>query len=264
MALRRGKKNTFNVTSGKLLITSPEWNRDTDFDLMHELKACNGKWKSRAIMETVQFSDGKGLSPIGFEAWCDNPSASGKWRKLKNSAITDVAMIGVFDSGSYPRGKEETEHQYWNTLIPEIKKHSSSDKNFLISINKNSVIFETMSDGAYPVWVREGKGKKVDAVVIGFTDTADSVFGQKMFMDGDIPSGPTGTVKASSQSTTKDLIAECRSLWESYCERPGKTRLKAVIKHCELMAESTAKSVKEERARCMRSARREMKKLGMT
>jgi len=224
MALRRGKKNTFNVTSGKLLITSPEWNRDTDFDLMHELKACNGKWKSRAIMETVQFSDGKGLSPIGFEAWCDNPSASGKWRKLKNSAITDVAMIGVFDSGSYPRGKEETEHQYWNTLIPEIKKHSSSDKNFLISINKNSVIFETMSDGAYPVWVREGKGKKVDAVVIGFTDTADSVFGQKMFMDGDIPSGPTGTVKASSQSTTKDLIAECRSLWESYCERSDPAR----------------------------------------
>jgi len=35
------------------------------------------------------------------------------------------------------------------------------------------------------------------------------------------------------------------------------------MKHCEKMAESTAKSVKEERARCMRSARREMKKLGM-
>jgi len=61
----------------------------------------------------------------------------------------------------------------------------------------------------------------------------------------------------------KTLISECHRLWEHYCERPGKTRLKAVLKHCETMAESSAKSVKEERARCMRAARREMKKLGM-
>ena len=60
-----------------------------------------------------------------------------------------------------------------------------------------------------------------------------------------------------------DMVRECKRLWEHYCERPGKTRLKAVLKHCEKMAESSAKSVKEERARCMRSARREMKKLGM-
>ena len=33
----------------------------------------------------------------------------------------------------------------------------------------------------------------------------------------------------------KDLIAECRSLWESYCDRPGKMRLRKVEKHCELM-----------------------------
>jgi len=64
-------------------------------------------------------------------------------------------------------------------------------------------------------------------------------------------------------SPAKSLVAECHRLWEHYCERPGKTRLKAVLKHCELMAESSAKSVKEERARCMRAARREMKKLGM-
>jgi len=68
---------------------------------------------------------------------------------------------------------------------------------------------------------------------------------------------------AKSSSPAKSLITECRRLWDHYCERPNKTRLRAVIKHCEKMAKSTAKSVKEERARCMRSARREMKKQGV-
>jgi len=69
--------------------------------------------------------------------------------------------------------------------------------------------------------------------------------------------------RKSKAPTAAELKSECRRLWEHYCERPNKTRLKDVLKHCEKMAESSAKSVKEERARCMRSARREMKKLGM-
>ena len=71
------------------------------------------------------------------------------------------------------------------------------------------------------------------------------------------------TTRKPKAGSAAELKSECRRLWEHYCERPNKTRLKAVMKHCEKMAESTAKSVKEERQRCMRSARREMKKLGM-
>jgi hypothetical protein len=73
----------------------------------------------------------------------------------------------------------------------------------------------------------------------------------------------TNPSRKTKSPTASDLKKECRRLWEHYCERPNKTRLRAVMKHCELMAESSAKSVKEERARCMRSVRREMKKLGM-
>lgn len=282
--LRRGKLNTFNVNSGKILITSPEFSRDQDFDLMHELKACNGKWKSRAIMETIQFSDGKGLSPIGFEAWCDNPSKSGRWRKLRKSAITDVAMTGIFDSGSYPKDKNKTEHQYWKVILPKTEKRRSSDRDFLLSVDKYSVIFETMNDGAFAVWVREDKSKKIDAVVIGFDEDIDNIFEQKMFMDGDIPSKPMVTQKGSVKSTNtkiprktasarvqkapskpkaKDLIAECRSLWEAYCKRPGKVKLRKVERHCNAMKTSKYKTVKDERRRCMNAVRREMKKLGM-
>ena len=80
------------------------------------------------------------------------------------------------------------------------------------------------------------------------------------------PRGKTAkkkTVRKPKAGSAAGLVKECRRLWDHYCERPGKTRLKAVMKHCELMAESTAKSVKEERQRCMRAARREAKKLGM-
>ena len=61
----------------------------------------------------------------------------------------------------------------------------------------------------------------------------------------------------------KDLIAECRALWESYCERPGKVKLRKVEKHCDAMKGSRFKTVKDERRRCMDAVRREKKKLGM-
>ena len=71
------------------------------------------------------------------------------------------------------------------------------------------------------------------------------------------------TTRKPKAGSAAGLKSECRRLWEHYCERPNKTRLKAVIKHCDLMAESSAKSVKQERARCLRSAKSEAKMLGL-
>lgn len=59
--------------------------------------------------------------------------------------------------------------------------------------------------------------------------------------------------------SASDLVKECRRLWDRYCERPGVARLRAVAKHCERMAQSAAKSVKKERARCMRAIKAEAK-----
>ena len=70
-------------------------------------------------------------------------------------------------------------------------------------------------------------------------------------------------IRKGNPRASDSLVSKCQKNWDHYCERPSKKRLKAVMKHCELMAESTAKSVKEERQRCMRAARREAKKLGM-
>jgi len=81
--------------------------------------------------------------------------------------------------------------------------------------------------------------------------------------------------KAAKKKTTKKkatrakcppaatLVKKCRKLWESYCERPSKTRLKTVFEHLDLMKQSKAKSCKEERARCLRAANKEAKRLGM-
>ena len=60
--------------------------------------------------------------------------------------------------------------------------------------------------------------------------------------------------------TARELVKQCRDLWTHYCERPNKTRLRPVIKHLETMKASSAKTVKEERARCLRAANKEAKK----
>jgi hypothetical protein len=66
----------------------------------------------------------------------------------------------------------------------------------------------------------------------------------------------------SKAPTAKALIAKCQKLWEAYCKKPGVTKLRAVAKHCEAMKSSKAKSVAEERKRCMRSVQAEAKERG--
>ena len=67
--------------------------------------------------------------------------------------------------------------------------------------------------------------------------------------------------KAAPKAST--LINKCRKLWDSYCERPSKKRLEEVFSHLETMKESSAKTVKEERARCLWAANKEAKRLKM-
>jgi hypothetical protein len=64
--------------------------------------------------------------------------------------------------------------------------------------------------------------------------------------------GPGG-----NPTTARALIKECQRLWEYYCERPNKTRLKAVVKHCEAMKKSKATTVAQERRNCIRCVRAE-------
>lgn len=63
--------------------------------------------------------------------------------------------------------------------------------------------------------------------------------------------------------SAKSLISKCQKLWDSYCERPSKKRLREVLEHLEKMKSSSAKTVKEERARCLRAANKEAKRLKM-
>jgi len=61
----------------------------------------------------------------------------------------------------------------------------------------------------------------------------------------------------------KTLISKCQKAWDHYCERPSKKRIKEVFDHLEVMKESSAKTVKDERARCLRAANKEAKRLKM-
>lgn len=70
---------------------------------------------------------------------------------------------------------------------------------------------------------------------------------------GKNPSAP----KRKTTSEPDRLIRKCQKLWEHYCERPAKKRLKEVFDHLEKMKESKSKRVKEERSRCLRVANKQ-------
>jgi hypothetical protein len=74
---------------------------------------------------------------------------------------------------------------------------------------------------------------------------------------------PKKAKKAARRATPEwqRLINRCQKLWEHYCERPGKKRLKDVLAHLKKMKESESAKVKAERRRCLRVAKAEAKKL---
>jgi len=59
------------------------------------------------------------------------------------------------------------------------------------------------------------------------------------------------------------LINRCQKLWDHYCERPSKARLKPVLAHLEKMKGSTSKKVADERKGCLRVANKEARRLKM-
>jgi len=66
------------------------------------------------------------------------------------------------------------------------------------------------------------------------------------------------------KTAATSLIKACRTSWDRYCERPNKTRLKAVFECLEVMKGSRAKTVRGERGRCLRTAKAEAKRLGLS
>lgn len=61
----------------------------------------------------------------------------------------------------------------------------------------------------------------------------------------------------------RELVKQCREVWMHYCDRPNKTRLISVIRHLDAMGKSDAKSVRNERSRCMAVVSKEKKKYKM-
>lgn len=69
--------------------------------------------------------------------------------------------------------------------------------------------------------------------------------------------------KNSKKPQWKAMCDKCEKLWDHYCERPSKVRLKKVMDHLDKMKTSTSNRVKEERAQCLRVATKEARRLGM-
>jgi hypothetical protein len=55
--------------------------------------------------------------------------------------------------------------------------------------------------------------------------------------------------------SSSKMILKCRKLWEAYCKKPGKKRLKAISDHLKMMKYSNSKRVKKEYKRCLKAVK---------
>ena len=69
------------------------------------------------------------------------------------------------------------------------------------------------------------------------------------------------TARKAATPEWERLIGRCQKLWSQYLEHPSKKALKDVLSHLEKMEKSTSEKVKKERARCLRVASQEAKRL---
>jgi len=99
-------------------------------------------------------------------------------------------------------------------------------------------------------------------------DTATKWANRTIGLSRSNPSAP-GKKKVAKKTTRKKtpewqlLCNRCAKLWDHYCERPSKARLKPVLDHLEKMKGSTSKKVADERKACLRVAKKEARRLKM-
>lgn len=110
----------------------------------------------------------------------------------------------------------------------------------------------------------------VDGVIISAINWAESIIDpmsnprSKKKASKKKPAKKKATKKKATRKTKPEwqkLIDKCRKLWDDYCERPSKKRLKPVIEHLEKMKASTSKKVADERKSCLRIANKEARRL---
>ena len=95
----------------------------------------------------------------------------------------------------------------------------------------------------------------------GMQEFADRKLGTKKKVAKRKPAKKKATRKTKPEWQL--LINRCRKLWDHYCERPSKKRLKPVLEHLEKMKASTSKKVADERKSCLRIANKEARSLKM-
>jgi len=94
--------------------------------------------------------------------------------------------------------------------------------------------------------------------------SARDIKGMQEFADRKLGTKKKATKKKVARKKTPEwqrLINRCRKLWDHYCERPSKARLKPVLEHLEKMKASTSKKVADERKSCLRIANKEARRL---
>ena len=154
-----------------------------------------------------------------------------------------------------------------NVHTADIEQYGSFIQFELTSSDPRFYESETISARKYGL-VLEAPKLQVIKLLKAATWWADKKIPKKHNPSKRSNSKPKAKKKTAKKTTrkaplAKTLIAKCQKNWDHYCERPSKKRLKEVFDHLEVMKESSAKTVNEERARCLRAANKEAKRLKM-
>ena len=199
----------------------------------------------------------KHISAISRE---DAVAKSIDWANQKILEFNDRIFTSNFGSSARPRlnslfekGSKEAKSyikSYFKKLENRLISGTKTEKHKAL----NSIIFIL---GLYPNW-RPLLPEKLH-VIVDELETRGILITDVDIDPERLVSIRTKNPKKASDPTS--LIDKCRKLWDQYCYKPTKKNLRKVIDHLEVMKISNSENVKKERARCLRAANREAKRL---
>lgn len=188
---------TFKVTSGKLMVTDPCYERGTWCSGQLD-KVRNGTWVGHVVrLDLTRAKYYDGIRNAALIAHHKDVPLPKRWTKTKIHVGVDSGQAGIFDEVKYPHGKNEPERMakfndgVFNKVFEDFydacglqtlgeestSSHYSNDVNFKMAgiVNNMGVVSASgYGDGSYSCYVAKNKGQIVAVKIVFFNKSANA------------------------------------------------------------------------------------------
>lgn len=174
--MKTRKVESFNITSGRICITDPCYDKDANGTL-YNLKAVKGKWYGEINYEDCKQFGNRVANLVVYSQNIEDIVKSFKFKLLSKKIYVDSGQCGIFDYKEYPNYElNPQEKEYGTDSFYSRCCQNTLKKDFGVVDNIGIVSSSGFGDGCYTVYgIKNNKEELICISLVFISDVKDSI-----------------------------------------------------------------------------------------